>query len=84
MIINRFNEAKWVYIIRKSKDTFTNLIDEQRYYYYKSTGNTTRLIYQELSEIMTGKGIKEQTLSILLTIFILQILEWNFDVFYYY
>jgi hypothetical protein len=32
-----------------------------KYYYYKSTGNT-RLIYQELSEIMTGKGIKEQTL----------------------
>jgi Trk-type K+ transport system membrane component len=38
----------------------------------------SRLIYQELSEIMTGKGIKEQTLSILLTTFILQILGMKF------
>jgi hypothetical protein len=80
MIINRFNEANEYTLLERVKDTFTNLIDEHKgITIIKALVIQSRLIYQELSEIMTGKGIKEQTLSILLTtIFILQILGMKF------
>jgi hypothetical protein len=35
MIINRFNEANEYTLLERVKDTFTNLIDEHKGYYYK-------------------------------------------------
>jgi hypothetical protein len=43
MIINRFNEANEYTLLERVKDTFTNLIDEHKGYYYKSTGNTIKV-----------------------------------------